>query len=126
MVWLGLKVTREKIVVREVPVEVPVPAQPFVLDQAKAEAAFAGAEIPADPDLGGVLVLLRRHAALLAADYGEDKGCRDIRKHMAWYLKGFSVRQQVRRAIRTASMWTVACCNTPASRWRSTRAPMRS
>ena len=37
-IWLGLKVTREKIVVREVPVEVPVPAQPFVLDQAKVDA----------------------------------------------------------------------------------------
>ena len=66
-------------------------------------AAFTGAPIPADPDLGGVLDLLRRHAHLLVADYGEDKGCRDIRKHMAWYLKGFSVRQPVRQALGTVT-----------------------
>jgi nifR3 family TIM-barrel protein len=62
-------------------------------------AAFTGEPIPADPDLAGVLTLLRRHAQLLCADYGEDKGCRDIRKHMAWYLKGFAVRQQIRQAL---------------------------
>ncbi len=64
-------------------------------------AAFEGRPIPADPDLGGVLALLRRHAQLLADDYGEEKGCRDIRKHMAWYLKGFSVKQQVRQSLGT-------------------------
>ena len=62
-------------------------------------AAFAGADLPADPSLAGVLAILRRHAELLCADYGEFKGCRDIRKHMAWYLKGFSVRQQVRQSL---------------------------
>ncbi len=64
-------------------------------------AAFEGRPIPADPRLDGVLSLLRRHAHLLADDYGEVKGCRDIRKHMAWYLKGFSVRQPVRQALAT-------------------------
>lgn len=62
-------------------------------------AAFAGDEIPADPDLAEVIQILRRHAQLLCADYGEVKGCRDIRKHMAWYLKGFAVRQPVRAAL---------------------------
>lgn len=62
-------------------------------------AAFTGAPLPADPSLAGVLAILRRHAELLCEDYGEFKGCRDIRKHMAWYLKGFSVRQQVRQAL---------------------------
>lgn len=62
-------------------------------------AAFTGAPMPADPDLSGVLRTLRRHAELLCADYGEDKGCRDMRKHMAWYLKGFSVRQHIRQAL---------------------------
>jgi nifR3 family TIM-barrel protein len=64
-------------------------------------AAFIGVPIPPDPDLGTVLSTLRRHAQLLVNDYGEDKGCRDIRKHMAWYLKGFSVRQQVRQSLGT-------------------------
>lgn len=67
------------------------------------EAAFAGEVIPADPRLGEVLVVLRRHAQLLADDYGEQRGCRDIRKHMAWYLKGFSVRQHVRQSLGTVS-----------------------
>ncbi len=66
-------------------------------------AAFEGREIPADPDLDEVLSTLRRHAQLLVDDYGEDKGCRDVRKHMAWYLKGFSVRQQVRQALGTVA-----------------------
>ncbi|MFA7324665.1 MAG: tRNA dihydrouridine synthase DusB, partial [Candidatus Nanopelagicales bacterium] len=62
-------------------------------------AAFTGRPIPADPDLAEVLVLLRRHAELLCQDYGDYKGIRDIRKHMAWYLKGFSVKQQIRQAL---------------------------
>lgn len=66
-------------------------------------AAFAGEQIPADPRLGEVLTILRRHAELLVVDYGEVKGCRDIRKHMAWYLKGFSVKQQVRQALGTVA-----------------------
>jgi nifR3 family TIM-barrel protein len=66
-------------------------------------AAFTGATIPKDPDLAEVLAMLRRHAQLLVNDYGETKGCRDIRKHMAWYLKGFTVRQHIRQALGTVS-----------------------
>ena len=66
-------------------------------------AAFTGAPVPADPDLAHVLITLRRHGQLLCADYGEFKGIRDIRKHMAWYLKGFSVRQQIRQALGTVA-----------------------
>ncbi len=62
-------------------------------------AAFEGRPVPVDPRLEEVLATLRRHAQLLVDDHGEDKGCRDIRKHMAWYLKGFSVRQQVRQSL---------------------------
>ena len=70
---------------------------------AQLAAAFTGAPIPHDPDLAGVLTVLRRHATLLCEDYGEPKGCRDIRKHMAWYLKGFAVRQHVRQALGNVS-----------------------
>ena len=66
-------------------------------------AAFKGEPIPADPGLNEVVQLLRRHAQLLVESYGEVKGCRDIRKHMAWYLKGFSVRQQVRASLGTVA-----------------------
>ena len=61
--------------------------------------AFAGEPVSPDPDLRHVLATLKRHAELLSIDYGEGKGCRDMRKHMAWYLKGFSVRQQIRHAL---------------------------
>lgn len=66
-------------------------------------AVFDDAPIPPDPSLAEVLGLLRRHARLLADDYGEERGCRDIRKHVAWYLKGFSVRQHVRLALGTVA-----------------------
>lgn len=36
-IWLGLKLTKEKIVVQHVEVPVPVPAGPFVFNQAKAD-----------------------------------------------------------------------------------------
>ena len=70
---------------------------------AQLAAAFRGRDIPADPDLGGVLDVLRSHARLLCEDYGEVRGCRDIRKHMAWYLKGFTVRQHVRQSLGTVA-----------------------
>jgi hypothetical protein len=30
---------------------------------------------------------------------GEERGLKDARKHMAWYLKGFSVGQPIRAAL---------------------------
>jgi nifR3 family TIM-barrel protein len=62
-------------------------------------AAFAGQEIPKDPGLEVVSQIIKRHAVLLCELYGEYKGIRDIRKHMAWYLKGFSVGNQLRTSL---------------------------
>jgi nifR3 family TIM-barrel protein len=62
-------------------------------------AAFAGKEIPKDPGLEVVSQIIKRHAVLLCELYGEYKGTRDIRKHMAWYLKGFSVGNQLRTSL---------------------------
>ena len=57
---------------------------------------------PPEPRSGEVLAVLRRHAELLAAMHDDElKGCRDIRKHMAWYLKGFRVAQPIRAALGT-------------------------
>jgi nifR3 family TIM-barrel protein len=64
-------------------------------------AAFANEPIPPDPDLVTVLATLRRHAELLVEAFGELTGCREIRKHMAWYLKGYVVRRHVRAALGT-------------------------
>ena len=64
-------------------------------------AARAGvaAPPPAAPRLGEVADVMRRHAGLLAAARGEQAGCRDFRKHVAWYLKGFPVGGAVRGAL---------------------------
>jgi nifR3 family TIM-barrel protein len=66
---------------------------------AELEAAFRGHSIPAPPALGQVAVILRRHAGLLAEHLGADKGLRDLRKHISWYLHGFPVGGDVRRAL---------------------------
>ncbi|MFC4948520.1 tRNA dihydrouridine synthase DusB [Pseudonocardia sp. GCM10023141] len=63
------------------------------------EAAFAGKPLPTPPRLGEVAATLRRHAVLLQEHMGVDKGIRDMRKHMAWYLKGFPVGPDIRRAL---------------------------
>jgi nifR3 family TIM-barrel protein len=65
-------------------------------------AAFAGAPPPPEPTSGEVLAVLRRHAELLVEMRDDEAtGCRDIRKHMAWYLKGFRVAQPIRAALGT-------------------------
>jgi nifR3 family TIM-barrel protein len=69
-------------------------------------AAFRDESLPDEPRMDEVLRTLRRHAELLCMDYGEMKGCRDIRKHMAWYLKGFRVAQPVRQALGTVGSLT--------------------
>ena len=62
-------------------------------------AAFAGTSAPPLPKLGEVAAMIRRHAELLAELMGEDRGLRDMRKHMAWYLKGFAVGPEIRSAL---------------------------
>lgn len=67
-------------------------------------AAFAGAPPPPEPTSGEVVAVLRRHAELLVAMRGDERtGCRDIRKHVAWYLKGFRVAQPIRAALGTVA-----------------------
>ena len=63
-------------------------------------AAFAGSPVRLRPSLGEVTETLRRHAAYLVEFYGdENHGCRDIRKHIAWYLKGFPAGGTVRSSL---------------------------
>ncbi|GGM73461.1 tRNA-dihydrouridine synthase [Longimycelium tulufanense] len=61
------------------------------------QAAFAGEPVPPGPPLGEVARVLRRHAELLIAHLGPEKGIRDLRKHMAWYLRGFPVGSELRQ-----------------------------
>jgi nifR3 family TIM-barrel protein len=51
------------------------------------------------PTLGEVAATVRRHAELLAILLGERHGLTDLRKHMAWYFKGFPVGGELRRRL---------------------------
>jgi nifR3 family TIM-barrel protein len=52
------------------------------------------------PTLGEVAAVMRRHAELLTESLGTElDGCTDFRKHVAWYLKGFPVGSELRRAL---------------------------
>ena len=66
---------------------------------AELSAAFTGSPPPTPPTLGEVANIVRRHGKLLAVHFGEDKGMRDIRKHIAWYLHGFPAGSELRRAL---------------------------
>ncbi|MCV7280598.1 tRNA dihydrouridine synthase DusB [Mycolicibacterium flavescens] len=66
---------------------------------AELSAAFTGAPAPTPPTLGEVASIIVRHGRLLSDHFGEDKGMRDIRKHVAWYLHGFPAGAELRRAL---------------------------
>ncbi len=51
------------------------------------------------PTLGEVTVMMRRHAELLCEHMGEERGCKEFRKHVTWYLKGFRAGGELRRSL---------------------------
>ena len=63
-------------------------------------AAFAGSGERITPTLREVTDTLRRHAVYLCEFYeSQEKGCRDIRKHISWYFKGFPVGGELRSSL---------------------------
>jgi nifR3 family TIM-barrel protein len=72
-------------------------------------AAFAAPAAPGEPveetfrktlpSLGEVSAMMRRHAELLALHMGEERGCKEFRKHVSWYLKGFRAGGELRRSL---------------------------
>ncbi|MFC7789593.1 tRNA dihydrouridine synthase DusB [Microbacterium sp. MAHUQ-60] len=57
-----------------------------------------------DATLQFVAQAFRRHAELLVEFFeDEDRGCKDVRKHVAWYFKGYPVGGEVRAALARAS-----------------------
>jgi nifR3 family TIM-barrel protein len=56
---------------------------------------------PIQPTLGQVADAFRRHAELLIEFFDDDegRGCRDIRKHVSWYFKGYPVGGEFRDAL---------------------------
>lgn len=66
--------------------------------------ALAGRTDRQLPDLHAVAATMRRHAVLLAEWLDDERrGVTDFRKHVAWYLKGFSVGSETRTALAQAS-----------------------
>jgi nifR3 family TIM-barrel protein len=86
-------------------------------------AAFAGTQVRVRPTLGEVTATLRRHAELLTDFYDGDelRACRDIRKHIAWYLKGFpagsTVRNQLALVDSLAALDRLIATMDPTSPW---------
>ncbi|OJX94655.1 MAG: tRNA dihydrouridine synthase DusB [Micrococcales bacterium 73-15] len=63
-------------------------------------AAFAGSDLRVRPGLREVTRVLRRHAELMVEHMGEEgRALRELRKHMAWYLKGYPAGGDARRAL---------------------------
>jgi nifR3 family TIM-barrel protein len=63
-------------------------------------AAFTGTTARVRPTLGEVAQTMRRHTEYLTEFYGSElKACRDIRKHIAWYLKGFPAGRDIRHRL---------------------------
>ena len=55
---------------------------------------------PIQPNLGQVADAFKRHAELLIEFFeSEEHACRDIRKHVAWYFKGYPVGGEFRAAL---------------------------
>jgi len=62
-------------------------------------AAFLGEDVRTLPTLGEVRTMMRRHAELLSGHMGEERGCKEFRKHVSWYLKGFRAGGSLRHSL---------------------------
>jgi nifR3 family TIM-barrel protein len=68
----------------------------------RADAGLAGraeSRPTALPTLGEVRLMMRRHAELLSEHMGEERGCKEFRKHVSWYLKGFRAGGELRHSL---------------------------
>lgn len=55
---------------------------------------------PVQPTLGHVAEAFKKHTLLLVEFFeSEERACRDIRKHVAWYFKGYPVGGEFRAAL---------------------------
>jgi nifR3 family TIM-barrel protein len=63
-------------------------------------AAFSGSDERIRPGLAYVASIVRRHAELMVEHFGDEgKALREMRKHMAWYFKGYVVGGETRAAL---------------------------
>lgn len=79
--------------------------RPWLFGELAAALGPANAAPPAvDATLHFVAAAFRRHAQLLVEFFeDEDRGCKDIRKHVAWYFKGYPVGGELRSALARVS-----------------------
>jgi nifR3 family TIM-barrel protein len=63
------------------------------------DAALDGRPVPPGPSVGEVCRLMERHAAMLCEALGAERGVRDFRKHVGWYLAGIPVGRETRRRL---------------------------
>jgi nifR3 family TIM-barrel protein len=64
---------------------------------------FSGRDVAPTPTLGFVLDVMNDHAQGLMRIMGPDFGIRNFRKHCGWYLTGYPVGSEVRRAFSSVS-----------------------
>lgn len=68
------------------------------------EAALNGSPVRYRPTLGDVAGVFRRHADLLIEHFEDEfRGLQDLRKHVAWYFKGYEVGGEVRSGLARVS-----------------------
>jgi len=70
---------------------------------AEINACLGGAAAPPPVPWSGKLAVIREHFALMAADKGESRAIREMRKHLGWYIKGIEGAAHARRDIMTAT-----------------------
>ncbi|MGO4204419.1 tRNA dihydrouridine synthase DusB [Rhodococcus sp. TAF43] len=70
---------------------------------AELSAALNDKQIPTPPTLGEVAAIMLRHGRLLADHHGEDRGMREMRKHIAWYMRGFPAGSELRNGMARVS-----------------------
>jgi tRNA-dihydrouridine synthase B len=75
---------------------------------AQAAAAIGGDSAPPSPPPEERVAVAEKHLALIIADRGENVGAREMRKHIAWYLKGMpnaaALRDRANRARTEAEL----------------------
>lgn len=66
-------------------------------------AVFAGRPAAPAPDLGTVVGVIREHARLHVEFFGTDDAVRQLRKHLAWYVRGYPVGGEARQRLQRVS-----------------------
>lgn len=62
-------------------------------------AVFEGRAAAPPPRLGAVVGVVREHARLHVEFFGSEDAVRQLRKHLAWYVKGYPVGGEARRRL---------------------------